>query len=54
MTASVTIEQTSDGWNVTIERAEHVEVTTTGKEIGVDIIPDEDDAATPLDVSLAQ
>lgn len=52
MTASVTIEQTADGWDVTIRKAEHVVVTTTGKEIGVDIIPDEDDAATPLDVKL--
>jgi hypothetical protein len=52
MSASVTTEQTADGWTVTIEHAEHVVVTTTGKEIGVDIIPDEDDAATPLDVKL--
>jgi hypothetical protein len=52
MTAEVTIEQTPAGWDVTIKHAEQVVVTTTGKEIGVDIVPDEDDAATPLDVKL--
>ena len=54
MTAKVSIVETADGWDVDILNAQHVVVTTTGKEIGVDIIPDEDDAATPLDVKLAQ
>lgn len=52
MSADVSIVETADGWDVTIKHAEQVVVTTTGKEIGVDIIPDEDDAATPLDVKL--
>ena len=52
MSAKVTITQTADGWDVDILNAEHVVVTTTGKEIGVDVVPDETDSATPLAVSL--
>ena len=52
--AKVTIEQTAYGWDVTILNAEHVVVSTTGKEIGVDVIPEDDDTEPqPLAVSLA-
>ena len=51
--AKVTITQTADGWDVDVLHAEHVVVSTTGKEIGVDVIPEDETASVPLDVSLA-
>ena len=52
MSAKVTITQTATGWDVTVRDAESVDISTSGKEIAVDIIPDDDDHATPLDVTL--
>lgn len=52
MTAHVCIDQTDTGWDVDVKEAENVLVRFEDGNIYVSVKPDDDDAATPLAVSL--
>jgi hypothetical protein len=53
MSARIVVEQTADGWNVTVTNGENVVVRTAGARVTVAVVPDDDDTTTqPLDVTL--
>ena len=52
MSASVLIEQTDGGWDVTVKEGESVLVRTDGNKVYVSVAPD-DDGTKPLAVQLA-
>ncbi len=55
MTAHITIDQTSDGWQVEATGADDVVVETSGSAVTVAVHPDDDDTSKkPLAVSLEQ
>lgn len=52
MSVRVVIEQTANGWKVEATNGDDVVVETSGSGIFVAVHPDDDDTATPLDVTL--